>query len=221
MNKYDIEDNINFYELLKSSMDEEENDDSQEKVCLISNQPLVEPYVTMKCGHSFNYSPLFKDICSVKANNHMERHRLKANQIRCPYCRSVENHVLPYIRQPKCGRKDTVNWFDINKHKIRDFICYSEGLCAFCLNLNKKTVLSPCGQYHYCLEHYQEKFPKNKAFPRIGIFNFSENSESENVAIQTAAQGCCAILKSGIRKGQMCGAPQKNGNMCLRHAPKQ
>ncbi len=222
MNKYQLEDNIDFYELLKKSIADEQEENSRESVCLITNLPLVEPYITMKCGHSFNYVPLYKDIACVKANNHMERKRLNANQIKCPYCRSVENHVLPYIRQPKCGRKDMVNWFDISKHKARNFIFYSEGVCKLCEDSTKRTVLSPCGKFHYCLEHYQEQYPKGKAFSKKKAYNFSENIDTEeNVVIQTEPKGCCAILKSGTRKGQMCGAPSKSGNMCLRHAPKQ
>ena len=176
----------------------------------------------MKCGHSFNYGPLVKDIISVKNNNHMERFRLKANQIRCPYCRNIENHVLPYIRQQKCGKKDGVNWLDISKHKVREFICYSEGPCFSCNNNNRKTILSPCGQFHFCLDHYKENYPRNRVFSAKKEYNFNINKNNdENFIVQTETHGCCSILKSGLRKGQMCGAAKKLGDFCLRHAPKQ
>ena len=222
MNKYEVEDNIDFYEQLKKSMDNDDDEDSRETHCLITNLPLIEPYITMKCGHSFNYAPLVKDITSVKSNNHMERFRLKANQIRCPYCRSIENHVLPYIRHSKCSKKESINWLDVSKHKIRDFLSYSDGPCSVC-DLSKKTILSPCGQLHYCLEHYKEFYPRNKVFSSKKVYNFKVNSNNhENIIIHSATtEGCCSILKSGPRKGQMCGAVKKLDNYCLRHAPKQ
>lgn len=220
MNKYEVEDNIDFYEQLKKSMEEDENEDSRESHCLITNLPLVEPYITMKCGHSFNYIPLFKDVASVKANNHMERMRLKINQIRCPYCRSVENHVLPHIREYKCGRKDGVNYLDVAKHSMRDFIIYSECKCDIC-ETTEKTIMSPCADKHYCLKHYNELYSRKRLVSKNILNKSNQSSTTGNFVIQTEPQGCCSILKSGPRKGQMCGAVKKIGNTCGRHAPKQ
>jgi hypothetical protein len=62
---YNIEGNINFYEELYKSLDTEDKQDNND-YCLISNQPLVENYVTMSCGHKFNYQPLFYDILNHK-----------------------------------------------------------------------------------------------------------------------------------------------------------
>ena len=46
MNKYEVEDNIDFYEQLKKSMDNDDDEDSRETHCLITNLPLIEPYIT-------------------------------------------------------------------------------------------------------------------------------------------------------------------------------
>jgi hypothetical protein len=112
MTKYFIEENINFYEELYKSLDKEDkNEDSI--CCLISQQPLVEDYVTMCCGHKFNYQPLFYDILNHKKKfNSMERNHLRSSDIRCPYCRNVQKKLLPYIEgYPKVHG---VNFYDEN-----------------------------------------------------------------------------------------------------------
>jgi len=117
MTKYFIEENINFYEELYKSLGKEEdkNDDS---VCLISQQPLTENYVTMCCGHKFNYQPLFYDILNHKKKfNSMERHHIRSSDIRCPYCRNVQKKLLPYVEgYPKVHG---VNFYDENTSKIQ------------------------------------------------------------------------------------------------------
>ena len=63
MPNYTIEGGINFYEELYKMLDDEKSSDQpSEDVCLISNQPLTENYVTLDCNHKFNYMPLFNDI---------------------------------------------------------------------------------------------------------------------------------------------------------------
>jgi hypothetical protein len=117
MTKYYIEENINFYEELYKSLDKEDKNDDI-NCCLISQQPLTENYVTMCCGHKFNYQPLFYDILNHKKKfNSMERHHLRSSDIRCPYCRNVQKNLLPYIEgYPKVHG---VNYYDENTSKIQ------------------------------------------------------------------------------------------------------
>jgi len=102
MPKYLIEGAIDFYSELYKSLDEDENNFKTEEdnnLCLITKQPLTTNYVTMECGHKFNYVPLFKDIDNHKRNfNNMEGNsgRLGKNEIRCPYCRKKQTTLLPY-----------------------------------------------------------------------------------------------------------------------------
>jgi hypothetical protein len=102
MPKYIIEGEIDFFSELYKSLDNEESifkNQEDETLCLITNQPLIDKFVTMACGHKFNYIPLFKDLYSHKKNfNHMESSsgRLNKNEIRCPYCRKKQTELLPY-----------------------------------------------------------------------------------------------------------------------------
>jgi hypothetical protein len=109
MNKYKIEGNLNFYDELFKSLDKVEEFDNN---CLISNEPLIDKYVTLNCGHKFNYVPLYNDILNHKKKfNKFERSKnlLGKKEIRCPYCRSVHPNVLPYYSDLKCKKVDGVN----------------------------------------------------------------------------------------------------------------
>jgi len=99
MNKYIIEGNINFYEELYKLLDIEENNEEDNNLCLITNQQLTDNFITLDCGHKFNYIPLFYDIKNHKQKfNGMEGSstRLTNNEIRCPYCRNKHKGILPY-----------------------------------------------------------------------------------------------------------------------------
>jgi len=102
MPKYLIEGAIDFYSELYKSLDDDENEfktEEDDNLCLITKLPLTTNYVTMECGHKFNYIPLFKDIDNHKKNfNNMEGSsgRLAKNEIRCPYCRKKQPTLLPY-----------------------------------------------------------------------------------------------------------------------------
>ena len=54
MSTYLIEGGLNFYDELNNSDCEEDYDNN----CLITNEPLIDKFVKMECGHKFNYIPL-------------------------------------------------------------------------------------------------------------------------------------------------------------------
>ena len=90
---YNIKDVTDFYnQLHDNSLDEiEENTD----VCLISQQPLEEGHITLLCGHRFNYDPLFNDVYNHKKKHYtLDTMRLRDYQIRCPYCRNIQNQLI-------------------------------------------------------------------------------------------------------------------------------
>jgi hypothetical protein len=120
MKKYNIEGDIDFFSELYKSLDNEENNCKTEEdnnLCLITNQPLVDKFVTMDCGHKFNYSPLFNDLVNHKKKfNNMEgtSTHLKMNEIRCPYCRKKNTGLLPYYEELGLAKITGVNYIDIN-----------------------------------------------------------------------------------------------------------
>ena len=114
MSKYKIEGGIDFFsELYKSldALDIEETDN----MCLISNEPLTDKYITMGCGHMFNYIPLYMDIKNHKQKfNSMEGTAtcLYHDEIRCPYCRKKQKGLLPYYEELGLAKIRGVNYID-------------------------------------------------------------------------------------------------------------
>lgn len=96
---YTTEGNIDFYKALLEDDDGPEHNDDE---CLISGSKLNNIFVTMDCGHKFNYIPLYKDLVNHKGKfNSLEStySQVSSNQLRCPYCRHKQNKLLPYYEE--------------------------------------------------------------------------------------------------------------------------
>jgi hypothetical protein len=74
-----------------------ENNENNEK-CLISNELLNANYITLECNHKFNYIQLFNEVLEQKTKKMLDNHKLKLNEIKCPYCRSITKNILPYFK---------------------------------------------------------------------------------------------------------------------------
>jgi hypothetical protein len=165
MVKYIIEGNIDFYEELYKSIGQEEeikepkeptegieqsNEDKQEPIlCLISNMPLTENFVKLECGHKFNYIPLYNDILNHKKKfNIMEHQSLKNIEIRCPYCRKVQQELLPYHKYPGVKEVHGVNYFDPT--------VVLKNQCACCAHTNMTFITGKC---EYVLAEEGEECP--------------------------------------------------------------
>lgn len=82
--KYEIEGGIDFFKELKNITAKQNNDtnlpslsltieDKPVEKCLITDEKLCKDHITLKCGHKFNYVPLFKEVlfqkCSMLPKN--------------------------------------------------------------------------------------------------------------------------------------------------------
>jgi hypothetical protein len=120
MKKYNIEGGINFFEELYKSLDDVETINKTEEddnLCLITYKPLQDKFVKLNCGHKFNYIPLYYDIKNHKQKfNHMEGNsgRLNQNQVRCPYCREIQENILDYYEGLGLPKVNGVNYIDPN-----------------------------------------------------------------------------------------------------------
>lgn len=134
--------NLNFYEQLNNDDDEEENVDR----CLISNLPLDQTKIEFKCGHKFNYYYIFKEIFNIKKtnNNVFPNEKLGHINIKCPYCRTTYNQLLP----PPFDISDTqeLNWINSPNKWCMPIKCNKE-ICN-----SKKIYVTPRG--YYCKRHY-------------------------------------------------------------------
>ena len=137
-----------FKELLEIESDEE-YDSNEIKVCLITMLPLDNNYITLECGHTFNYDPLFKDVYNhKKLFTRLESTKLKPQELRCPYCRNIQSKLLPVnTGSPLIYGVNSLN-AKIEKMSRRMkleamyyqiFNTYKKGMC--CHGMNNKTVL--------------------------------------------------------------------------------
>ena len=75
MQKYNIEDNIDFYSELNKLLNEEKSiNKEEENICLISNEKLTTNFVKLNCGHCFNYIPLYIDLVNQKQKFNQKKH---------------------------------------------------------------------------------------------------------------------------------------------------
>ena len=137
-----FEEGINFSNELLNLLS---NEKIEEDICLISRNKLKEDYVKLKCGHKFNYEELLNEIKIQRKKNNNEVQKLKKTQIKCPYCRNIQNTLLPY----------------------------------------------------------------NEKYEKIKYVNWSGTIDNY--------KSCISIIKSGKRKGEMCGCKAKYGDYCGRH----
>jgi len=148
MKKYNIEGNIDFFSELYKSLDIEENEEKtieDDNLCLITGLKLENNYITLKCGHKFNYVPLFNDIKNHKQKfNNMEGHisHLKQDELRCPYCRNKQKELLPYFEEIGLPKVNGVNFNDLSKKTIKS---YSTDKMSKCSYLTPNPIYDPSG----------------------------------------------------------------------------
>jgi hypothetical protein len=165
MSNYIIEGNFDFYkELYESLEDDSDNNNNMDQlsaqVCLISNTPLTKHFVELECKHTFNYMPLFKDLVNHKTKfSSLDTHRLKVNEIRCPYCRNKQGNLLPYIEELGLPKEHGVNWINMELMSTSNVVdlkigqcCWGNGNECYAIHVltNGSTNLDYC-YYHYKL----------------------------------------------------------------------
>jgi len=136
MSKYIIEGNINFYDELNKIDVDDNNDDTN--LCLITGLSLTNDFVELNCGHKFNYEPLYYDILNHKTKlNFMEKKPLKSYELRCPYCRNIQNKLLPFYSKSNFKKVKGVNYYNC-KRELFNLKCWRIGICDY--ETNKEII---------------------------------------------------------------------------------
>ena len=97
MINYKFEGNIDFSKELFNLISKNEKIEEEEEVCLISGDNLKKDFVTLDCGHKFNYENIYNEIITQRKKNRLEIQSVRINQLKCPYCRSIHKGILPYV----------------------------------------------------------------------------------------------------------------------------
>jgi len=171
-----------------------ENEDDDD-VCLIDGMPLDPNCVELVCTHKFNYLSLLQEIKIQRKYNNLEVQKLSNYQIKCPYCRTIHNGVLPYRDNLYQNKLRGINWPPSKVLKTKK--------CTAIIKSGKRKGES-CNKWcvgKLCARH--EKLATKKS-------------------MSVAFPVCKVILKSGKRKGEMCSCKcKKNHEMCGRHISKK
>lgn len=98
-----MDEKLLFNRLLNTELDKDLTNDN---ICLISYEKLENNYITLDCGHKFNYINLYKELVNQKTKKLFDNKYLKINEIKCPYCRQITPKLIPYYKyyELKCIR---------------------------------------------------------------------------------------------------------------------
>ena len=150
--------NDDFFKMLELEMNKEESYDDN---CLITNEPLEKSHIKLTCTHSFNYKPLLNEVCKQKINlirgkkysNNLEIQKLTKYQMKCPYCRTIQNGILPYLAS--CKKTPFVNWPEKYSLKLNK--------CPYVFKSGKRKnqmCSAKCNLKHnnnyYCKRHFKK-----------------------------------------------------------------
>ena len=175
-------------QLLLLLCESDNNKDDEKQTCLISGEDLQDDHITLKCKHKFNYAPLVNELINQKQYTQLEIISLKQYEVKCPYCRNIQQGVIPY--NEKYNNIDKISGVNWPPSKL-----YKGNTCSVILKSGKRKGLE-CGKACsgiYCPRH----------IPKANIIE--------------KAYVCCSVkLKSGKRKGELCGA-KYNGEECIKY----
>jgi hypothetical protein len=201
--KYNIENNIDFYKELYISLyediDKTDIVDDNSNVCLISNLPLKDYYIKLNCGHKFNYEPLYKDILNHKKKfNYLEqnKNKLALHQIRCPYCRNIQNELLPYYEHSGLPKVNGVNYYDINNysHPYDTYInpenqCQYQTITYDTSGNSHTTQCNHFGYVHYILKSKYNDETKYCHTHKLAVLkNIREKLKEQKLALKLEAK---------------------------------
>ena len=170
-----------FYKTLFENISNTNKEQEDDNICLISGESLDDSKLQLECGHWFNYFYIYKEIKNQKCKyNKNELQHIKKYQIKCPYCRNIQNSLLPpynnftpvtYVNSPiKYCMKNKNCKYVFKSGKRKGEKC------------DKKTHIDYCSSCKTNMKRIQSTEGNN-------IISFKK---------------CECILKSGKRKGEKC-----------------
>lgn len=206
MHHYNVEDNsaVDFFAALKE-MQQEDNDPSQDKdgddgKCLITGAPLNAFHVELTCGHKFNYGPLYQEVLRQKGRYGMYNYfeKIGTHQVKCPYCRSITNHLLPYLGN--------------SPHPTIKRLVGVNAPAAMCM------PGVPCGAPKCSANAFYEFGPNQYCHRHYQTAQVSKPVKASSTAANPS-QRCAAENQTGKNKGNRCKLNATDGTtLCKIHA---
>jgi hypothetical protein len=116
----------------------------------------------------------------------MENRILKSIEIRCPYCRNIQQNLLPYCPEINVKQVHGVNYFDetlVLKQQgcLHNFIT---GKCEYYLDCqNTSVLLLKENNKHYCLYHKYKTINELQKMKKIDYYKMLEKKKIEKMAM--------------------------------------
>lgn len=146
---------LNLFNNLLNEENEENNlNIEDENICLIDGTKLENNFITLDCGHKFNYISLHNEILYQKTKKILDNSRLRLNELKCPYCRTISNKLLPYFK-----------YYDVEN--VRGVNCCNDysiklNVCEYIDKNNKKCNNNACITDFGILCNKHCKYTKNE-----------------------------------------------------------
>ncbi len=176
-----------FNQMLTEESDEEASCENN-NICLISQENLSENHVVLVCDHKFNYKYIYKEVYSQKFDiNHNEIQKLSKFQFKCPYCRKIQNGVLP-------SHPDFTDTYGVNCPP--NMVIKTNNCCYIFASGKRKG--QPCSKkcnLKYCSQH--------------------QKIMDKKIAKDVLKVKCCAFTKKGHKCTRY--AKSLDGKFCLQH----
>lgn len=208
---YEVEDGLDmdFFAALKNMQPAPEHEhDEPEPACLITNEPLDAFHVVLACKHKFNYEPLYQEVLRQKGRFGMHAYyeKIGTHQIKCPYCRTMTNQLLPFIgSHPTIKRVSGVN--------SPASMCMPGIACTRC-NCNVNAFYEH-NSNPYCLRHYNSAL---KSKPKKTGSKSDVDAAVADAAVADAAVKCAAEIQTGKNKGNQCSLNAIQYGLCKKHS---
>ena len=194
----------------------------EENYCLLTKEPLHSIHVELVCGHKFNYIPLYREVIVQKTiglspNGYYTSHSLKRNEIKCPYCRNVQDKLLPYIEYDGVKKTYGVNYptkMSMTSQPCAHSAVNNANSKKGKKNASCKEFASECHNgMHLCKKHYDAHITPTPASETPPL----ETPPLETPPLETLDTHICGvILRYGKNKGKMC----TNSTTCRVHLNK-
>jgi hypothetical protein len=207
----------NFFTQLKNMLNhseeasEDAESENEDNYCLLTKEPLQHIHIVLECGHKFNYVPLYREVIAQKtiglsSSGYYTSHSLKRNQIKCPYCRNVQDKLLPYLEFDGVRKMVNVN------HPAK--MSMTSQLCMHSANLKSKKSKKniSCKEYainchnetYICKKHYELSLTTPDP---VAVDTNTQTIASSPPPTTTTTSICGVILRYGKNKGNPCPNP--------------
>ena len=188
MSNYKIEAGFDFYAALNTNLDC--TGTSAQKLCLLSSLPLDYTAVTLPCKHSFNYVSLHRELVQQKKHcSSLETVKFGTNEFKCPYCRTIHSQLPPFVELKGVDHIRGVNTKSNN-----------------CMNI------FPCDWTIRSGKRKNECCGKRSVIVTASSRRCNRHRDMVRSVKHTCGTTCQALLKTGKRKGEICGLCVKPTN---------